>query len=215
MSSPIPGSCFSAVSVWNRPTGRPAWPTSALAGRIEDRRQALEAARRRRQPVRQRGELAGIEREQAVADEIDPVERVPGVLAELGLGEAGGLELADEQVAIDRLRRSTGRSSPRTRRASARRRPAARPGPRRSGRATGRRGRARRSRRERRVESEELGQEGLEAAGEVGASAGFYGRARRGGAAHPSLAPDAAPLPFDVAPRHSRTPPANGASTDE
>ena len=112
ISAPIPGSCFSAVSVWNRPTGRPASPTSVARAASSTAGQALEATRGRRQPVRERRELAGIQREQPVADQVDPVQRVPRVLAQLGVGEPAGLELADQQVAIDDLVRRTGRSSP-------------------------------------------------------------------------------------------------------
>ena len=62
-----------------------------------DRRHALEPAGDRGQAVRQRRELAGDQREQAVAEQVDPVERVPGVLAELGLGEPRRLQLAEQR----------------------------------------------------------------------------------------------------------------------
>ena len=69
-----------------------------------------------REPDVERRELAGEQREQAVAEQVDPVERVPGVLAQLGLGEPRRLELADQQVAIDRLVAGAGRSCARERR---------------------------------------------------------------------------------------------------
>ena len=94
------------------PDRAPGMADERLARGVQDRGEPLEPARGRGQPVGQRGEFAGLQREQAVADEIDPFERVPGVLAQLGLGEAGGLELADEQVAVDRLvGRQTGHRS--------------------------------------------------------------------------------------------------------
>ena len=84
----------------DRPAGMP--DEARLRGR-HDRRQALEPSGDRRQAGTERGELAGLQREQAVAEQVDPVERVPGLLAQLGLREQRGLELADQQVAIDRL----------------------------------------------------------------------------------------------------------------
>ena len=57
----------------------------------------------RRQAIGQRSELASEQREEAVAGQVDPPQRVPGLLAEVGVAELRRLELADEQVAIDGL----------------------------------------------------------------------------------------------------------------
>ena len=38
-----------------------------------------------------------------LAEEVDPLERIPGVLAQLGLVEPPGVELAHDEVAVDRL----------------------------------------------------------------------------------------------------------------
>ena len=70
-------------------------------GGLEHGRQPLQPAGRRGQAVGQRRELAGEQREQPFPREVDPVERVPGVLAQDRLREPGGLQLADEQVPID------------------------------------------------------------------------------------------------------------------
>ena len=83
---------------------RPAGPADDLrAGRLDDRRDPLEPAGDRRQPVGERGELAGEEREDAAAEEVDPLERIPGLLAELRLAEPDPVELHEQQVAIDPL----------------------------------------------------------------------------------------------------------------
>ena len=83
ISSSMPGRAGAARSrSGTAPTGRPACPTSVVAGGVEHRRQRLQPPGGRRQPVGERRELAGREREQALADEVDPVERVPGVLAQ-------------------------------------------------------------------------------------------------------------------------------------
>ena len=103
MSSSIPGSCLSAVSVWNRPTARSACPDERRRRRLEDRGQALESPGGRCQTSGQRGELASVERVEAVADDVDPRQRVPSVFTQLGLGKTGGLQLADQQVSIDGL----------------------------------------------------------------------------------------------------------------
>ena len=73
------------------------------ACRVQHGRQPFEPSGGRGQAVGQRGELAGVEREQPVADEVDPVERVPRVIAQIGLGEAGGGQFAEEQVPVDRV----------------------------------------------------------------------------------------------------------------
>ena len=85
----IPGSCASAVSVWNRETGRPGVTDDRSPGGVDDVGQALEPSGDRGEPLGERRELPGEQREQAVAEEVDPLERVPGLLAELGLGERG------------------------------------------------------------------------------------------------------------------------------
>ena len=85
------------------PDRAPGVTDERLASGVEDGRDPLEPAGGRDQAVGQRREFASLEREQAVAHEIDPFERVPRILAQLGLGEARRFELADEQVAVDRL----------------------------------------------------------------------------------------------------------------
>ncbi len=102
MSSETPESWLSAVSVWNRPTGRPsAVPTSAsrapssTAGIPSSRPATLD------KPVRERGELAREQPEDPVAQEVDPGERVPAILLEIHLLETVGVELHEQQVAID------------------------------------------------------------------------------------------------------------------
>ena len=80
---------------------RPVARAEQRPGGVEHRGDALEAPRDRRQPLGQRRELAGDQREQPVAQHVDPLERAPGVLAELRLGEAVRGELAEQQVAID------------------------------------------------------------------------------------------------------------------
>ena len=86
------------------PSDRPSGvPDKRLAGGLEERGQPFQPARGGCQSVRQRGKLAGIQREQPATDQVDPLEWVPGFLAQLGLRESGGLQLADEEVAIDRL----------------------------------------------------------------------------------------------------------------
>ena len=58
-----------------RPAGRRS--PSSVSGGVEHRGDALEAARDRRQPLGQRRELAGDQREQPVAEHVDPLERAP------------------------------------------------------------------------------------------------------------------------------------------
>ena len=70
---------------------------------VEDGGKAREAPRSRGEAIRQGRELAGIQREQPVADQVDPVQRVPCVFTQLRIGEPAGLELADQEVAIDDL----------------------------------------------------------------------------------------------------------------
>ena len=104
MSSATPGSWWMAVSVCKRATGRSGpRPTSARARRVDESGQALETARDARQSVGERRELPGEEREQALPDEVDPAERVPGLLAQLGVREVLRLELLDDEVPVDRL----------------------------------------------------------------------------------------------------------------
>ena len=72
----------SAVSVWNRADGTAGVPDERLAGSVDHRRQRLQALGGRHKPIGERREFTRLEAEQALADEIDPVERVPRVLAE-------------------------------------------------------------------------------------------------------------------------------------
>ena len=92
-----PGSCSSAFSVWKRATGRPDRPPISSIARVDHRRDPLEPSRDRGEPVRQRRELPGDEPEQAAAEQVDPVERVPGFLAQI-------------QVARSASRRAAGRA---------------------------------------------------------------------------------------------------------
>jgi len=70
------------------PDRAPGVPDERLPRGVQDGRKALEATRCRRQSVGQRREFASGEGEQAIADQVDPLERVPGVLAQLGVREA-------------------------------------------------------------------------------------------------------------------------------
>ena len=121
MSSSIPASCLSAVSVWNRPTGRSAHrrrasprAASSTAGSPSSR-PAVDASR---SASGANSRASRVNRPSP--SEVDPVERVPGVLAQLGLREPRRLELADQQVAVDGVVGASGRPSPRTRPASGR-----------------------------------------------------------------------------------------------
>ena len=134
----------------------------------------------RRQAIGKRRKVAGDQREDAVAEEIDPVERAPALLAQVDLGEPVGGELGQQEVAVDPLverqarlagRRQLGRPAVVEGRAG----PPGRP---RSGRASGRRGRACRPMSPPSgQEAEVLGQERVDASGEVGhgASVGHVG----------------------------------------
>ena len=109
--------------------GAPGSADERLTGSVEHRRHRLQPAGGGRQPVRERRELARVQGEQPVAQQIDPDQRVPGVLVDIDLLEARRLELADQQVAVDRFVSGQPVASPRTRPASGRRRPAARHDP--------------------------------------------------------------------------------------
>ena len=85
------------------PPDGPTVDTDERPWRRSRLRQAFEPTRHRRQPIAQWGELAGDQREQALADQVDPVERVPGVLAQLKFGEPHRVDLAEDQVAVDGL----------------------------------------------------------------------------------------------------------------
>ena len=87
---------------------------------LDHLRQSFEPSGDRRQPNVERGEFAGEQREEAVAEQIDPVERVPGLLAQLGLGEAGRLQFADQQIPVDRVVAGELGDRPETRPASVR-----------------------------------------------------------------------------------------------
>ena len=78
-------------------------PDQRLACRLDHGRQRLQTPGGGGEAVGERRELARLETEQALADEVDPFERVPGVLGEDGLAEPRRLELADDQVAVDRV----------------------------------------------------------------------------------------------------------------
>src|SRR5207249_11821163 len=67
-----------------------------------DARHALQASGRRREARLWRGELAGEQREQAVAEAVDPDDRVPRVLREIGR-TALGVEAEEQPVAVDRV----------------------------------------------------------------------------------------------------------------
>ncbi len=71
------------------------------ASRRDDHRDPLEASGRGGEPVGRRSELAGEEREDPGAEEVDPLERVPGLLAQLRLAEPERVELHQDQVAVD------------------------------------------------------------------------------------------------------------------
>ena len=92
------GGC--AISVWNFETGRSPVPTSSLASGRDDRGHPLEASGDRGEPRRQRRELAGQEREDAGAQEVDPDERVPALVEQLGVAESERLERAEEHVLV-------------------------------------------------------------------------------------------------------------------
>ena len=98
-----PGSCLSAVSVWNRPTGRPSTPTrvSRAPSRTSGRPSSRLATDASRSPSGANSRASRSNR--PLADEIHPLERVPRVLAQLALGELRGGDLAEDQVAVDRL----------------------------------------------------------------------------------------------------------------
>ena len=102
-----PGSCSSAVSRLE-PADRPAVAGTRRArpGAVEDRRHPLQPAGDARQPLGQRRELAGDEREQAVAQQVHPGRAGPRCRPGARLGEPLGLELLEDEVAIDRRRRS-------------------------------------------------------------------------------------------------------------
>ncbi len=72
-------------------------------GAVEDRPDPLEPPRDRRQPLGKRREIPGDEREDPVAQQVHPLQRVPGLVPKLGLGEPLGFELHDQQVAVDRV----------------------------------------------------------------------------------------------------------------
>ncbi len=92
------------------PRDRPVRDAPDDAARLVDhRRDALEPGRDRREPDRQRRELAGEQGVEAAAEQVHPQERIPRLLAELGLGEPERVELAEEEVAIDRVVARQGR----------------------------------------------------------------------------------------------------------
>ncbi len=68
---------------------------------VEHPREALQPGGRRREADRQRREVAGQQRMERAAQDVHPHHRVPGLLAEPVIGEARGLELAQDEVAVD------------------------------------------------------------------------------------------------------------------
>ena len=68
---------------------------------IDHRLEAVEPSRDRGEPLRQRREFPGDESEQPAAEEVDPLERVPGFLAQIQVREAHRVQLLDEQIAVD------------------------------------------------------------------------------------------------------------------
>ncbi len=71
--------------------------------RRHDRGDPLHARGGRRQPLRQRGELTGQEREQARPEQVDPGVGVPAVLPKLRLVEAMGRDLRAQEIPVDLL----------------------------------------------------------------------------------------------------------------
>ena len=66
----------------------------------QDGRHALETSRDRSQPFGERREVAGDERENAVAEEVHPGKRVPAILPEDRLAEPMSLEFREQEVAV-------------------------------------------------------------------------------------------------------------------
>jgi RimJ/RimL family protein N-acetyltransferase len=69
--------------------------------RVHHRVDALEPPGHRRQAIGERRELAGDQGEQAPAEQVHPVQRIPRLLAQVKIGEAHRFELLDQQVAVD------------------------------------------------------------------------------------------------------------------
>ena len=190
ISSSMPGSCRSAVSVWNRPTGRPGVPTSVAraASRTAgspSSRPAVEVSR-----SASGANSRAMQREQAVAEEVDPVERVPGVLAQLRLGEPARPR-ARRRAGRDRWRRRAAGRSSRANVASQRSVDGQPLGPagRRSGPASARRGVLADRGREDRVEPEVLGEERVDGGGEVGHADRRLSSARSSRKSQPRVSP--------------------------
>ena len=76
---------------------------------IDHRLDPVEASSDRLEPFRQRCELPGDESEQPAAEEVDPLERVPGLLAQLQVREAHRVAAAGRADRGRRRRRRTGR----------------------------------------------------------------------------------------------------------
>ncbi len=88
------------VEARDRSIGR---PDERLDGAIDDVRQALEPLADRSEARCERREVPSDEREQAVAEQVRPRDRVPGILAKAGLGESMSVELEQEEVSIEAL----------------------------------------------------------------------------------------------------------------
>ena len=85
-------------------TDRPALdPNEALARRGEDRRDPFDPLGDGREADPEGGELAGQEHVEPVAQQVDPLERIPGLGTQVHGVEAERGELAEHDVAVDRL----------------------------------------------------------------------------------------------------------------
>ena len=71
--------------------------------RLQHRGHPFEPAGHGCESVGERGEFARKQREDAAAEDVDPRQRIPGVLAQPRLGESSGVELHQDQVAIHPL----------------------------------------------------------------------------------------------------------------
>ncbi len=69
----------------------------------QDERHSLQAPGHRREAIGERRKVAGDQREDAVAEQIDPVERVPAVLPQVHLAEPVGVEHGQQEVPVGPL----------------------------------------------------------------------------------------------------------------
>ena len=105
---PTPPMRFAATSAWSRATASGRMAARHLTGLVQQARDALEPPEHRRQPRRQRREVAGQQRVQPAAHLVDPRQRAPGLLDELGLAESERVQLAAHEVQVDPLVRRQG-----------------------------------------------------------------------------------------------------------